>query len=233
MHASPATPTFRDPACRFSAERDIAARRLRTALAISLSIHIAAISIGGGNIGTSSEEIALQAQLAAGAPAPLKIHLAPLQLELPQSIRKTRSLRAFPATTPTVASEGIDTGGSSTQLSPQPARAAEQSRFGAPAPVYFDAEQLTRQPEPLKDIDPDPPTVRERSGSGKAIMVLFINEAGQIDRVQVETSGLDDVLLAGVVEEFRGIRFQPAEINAVRVKSRMRIEVLVRPIMQP
>lgn len=232
MHASPVATIPDDPAYRFAAERSLAVDRLRTAAAISLILHVAALSLRSGDIGVSQTGISQLARSLAGAPAPLNVQLAPRQFELPHATKNgTSSLRPLPVTARAVTDAGSDTGGWSAQRSP--AQAAGQAQFGAPAPVYFDAKELTRQPEPLNDIDPDPPALQERSGSGKAILVLFINEAGRLDRVEVETSALGDPLLTAVVAEFQEIRFQPAEIEGAQVKSRLRIEVLVRPIMKP
>lgn len=101
-----------------------------------------------------------------------------------------------------------------------------------PLPEYFDAEEVTSRAAALDEIDFELPELSQIGGSGKAILMLYINETGLVDKVEVESTGdIDRELTNAVARQFGKTTFQPATIDNAPVKSRMRIEILLRPLM--
>lgn len=98
------------------------------------------------------------------------------------------------------------------------------------ASTYFDAAQLSRRAQVVRDIPQDRPVWSRLAGQGKVILVLFINEAGRVDRVDVESSELPETLAEEAAQEFNEVIFLPAQIDGNAVKSRMRIEVMIKPL---
>lgn len=81
----------------------------------------------------------------------------------------------------------------------------------------------------LRDIDPFLGEMKDIPGTGKAVIALWINERGGVDRVEMETSDLNSSFEKAVLDQFQAAHFQPAEREGVPVKSLMRIEVEVLP----
>lgn len=102
-----------------------------------------------------------------------------------------------------------------------------------PVPTYFGADELSRKAQVTRDIRQDNPVLAKSAENGKAILVLFISETGRIDRVEIESSEVSETLIREVAREFNAAHFQPAQIDGNAVKSRMRIEVLIRSTPQP
>jgi hypothetical protein len=103
---------------------------------------------------------------------------------------------------------------------------------GLPLPEYFDAAEVTSRATILDEIDFDLPELSQIGGSGKTILTLYINETGRIDKVDIESTGnIDSELVNAVARQFGKAAFQPATIDDVAVKSRMRVEILLRPLM--
>lgn len=101
---------------------------------------------------------------------------------------------------------------------------------GIPIPRYLSPGELTRRARILEDIEASPEGLKENPGSGKIILVLFIGETGSVDRVELESSQLDEPFPSYFSHRFLSARFAPAERDGVSVKSRMRIEVTIRPL---
>lgn len=102
-----------------------------------------------------------------------------------------------------------------------------------PVSTYFGADELSRKAQVTRDIRQDNPVLAKSAENGKAILVLFINEMGRVDRVEVESSEVSETLIREVAHEFNAALFQPAQIDGNAVKSRMRIEVLIHSTPQP
>lgn len=96
-------------------------------------------------------------------------------------------------------------------------------------PYYYSPLEVSARASPTQEIDLEPPELRTIPGQGKLILVLWINEAGTVDRIEVETSQVTSAMESILAEQFRRATFAPAQLDGKPVKSRMRIEVVVRP----
>lgn len=104
---------------------------------------------------------------------------------------------------------------------------------GLPLQGYFDATEVTSRATVLSEIDFNLPELGQIGGSGKTMLMLYIDEAGLVDKVDIEsTGGIDTELVNAVGRQFGKAVFQPASIDGVAVKSRMRVEMLLRPLLQ-
>jgi len=99
--------------------------------------------------------------------------------------------------------------------------------IGIPVPYYYPPAEVTQRPHVASPIDTS--VVDDEEGSGKAILVLYINEQGKVDKVETESTHLSERLNALVAQQFGSARFLPAEKDSQPVKSRLRIEVTIRP----
>ena len=94
-----------------------------------------------------------------------------------------------------------------------------------PAPTYYRSDQLTRPPRPTSQPKLDVPRAVARSVSGRVILKLWINELGNVDSVEVESSNLPETVSGPAAAAFGKLRFVPGEIDGRRVRALMRIEV--------
>ncbi|MDP2808828.1 MAG: hypothetical protein Q8O34_01625 [Rhodocyclaceae bacterium] len=219
-----------------SGERRVAGISLPTALAISLALHAAVLAVGGGSPASrhGRDPDASVVQPAMSGPAPLTVRLfvmkvTPALLDAPPR----PSIAAVDPQAPVVGDPASGTGDEK-RMGPAPAepsRDAGAPPAGMPVPVYFDAGELTRRATILEDVTHSD-KLQASPGTGKVILVLFISETGRVDRVEVESSRLTDAFQSVISGQFLSARFAPAERDGIPVKSRMRIEVLVRPLMK-
>lgn len=206
---------------------------LPAALAVSVALHAAMLAVGGGRPAIPPGQ-APDAAASASGPAPLTVRLfvekiAPARIEagLPPDIE------AVGPQAPVIATPGAGTGDARTDMAPEePARDAEPPSAGMPVPVYLDPGEVTRRAMILRDIAPDPPGLHGRRGPARIVLSLYINESGRVDRVEVESPEPDAAVRSAIVESFLAATFRPAEKDGSPVKSRMRIEVSVRPLMK-
>ena len=107
----------------------------------------------------------------------------------------------------------------------------EPEATGAPGPAngYWPAESLDTQPAVVEDIPLDMPELRGRTESGTIVLSLFINAAGAVDDVVVETSDLPDIFAELVRRDFLKARFNPGLRDAEPVATTMQVEVTIRP----
>ena len=106
---------------------------------------------------------------------------------------------------------------------PAPAGAPRESTAAIPA-TFFDPAQLTEKPRPLNEprLDLLQPMLGR---AGVAQLILYIDEMGNVERVEVESASLspDAVERAKVI--FAAVRFSPGRFDRAAVKSRVRITV--------
>ena len=83
---------------------------------------------------------------------------------------------------------------------------------------YFTASELDSRPAviavpdlELMDIGP--------SAEGVAILQLFINENGEVDRITIEQSTLPDVMVEQLQLQHKQLQFMPGSKNGINVKS--------------
>lgn len=96
-------------------------------------------------------------------------------------------------------------------------------------PYYYGPLEVDERASPTREIDLEPPELRGIPGQGKLILVLWINEAGTVDRVEIETSQVVSAMESILAERFHQTTFAPARLDGNPVKSRMKVEVIVRP----
>lgn len=94
-----------------------------------------------------------------------------------------------------------------------------------PGVIYYPTSFLTVRPQPLTEVDLDPPRTRPIVASGKVILTLWINPLGQTSKVAVESADLPGIFVSTAVAAFEGLRFKPGELYSQRVGAVMRIEV--------
>jgi len=121
-------------------------------------------------------------------------------------------------------------------VEPTRPRASEAQRPGASrargndalpirAPTYYTTDQLTKPPRPISQPKLDVPRSIARRVSGKVILKLWINEAGNVDSVEVESSNLPPAVSGTASAALEKLRFAPGEIDGRRVRTMMRIEL--------
>jgi outer membrane biosynthesis protein TonB len=120
---------------------------------------------------------------------------------------------------------------------PPPAEVAAQqgidepsAGLGIPLPYYYyGPREVSERARPAQDINLEPPGLLGIPGQGRLILLLWISESGGVDRVEIESSQLDGSMEKVIAEQFRRANFSPAHLEGRPVKSRMKIEVVVRP----
>jgi len=115
------------------------------------------------------------------------------------------------------------------EAAPEPGSDDRAAGFGIPLPHYYGPREVSERARPAQDIDLEPPELLGVPGQGKLILLLWINESGSVDRVETESSQVDNAIEKVIAEQFRRARFAPANLDGRSVKSRMKIEVVVRP----
>jgi outer membrane biosynthesis protein TonB len=185
--------------------------RLIDALVASAAIHAGMLALPTGDLSFSST-------LTPSPPSePLRAELRPRQAKSGVSV--ALSSRESPSEASATRPE---------------AEANENARpeglgLGVPMPYYYSPIEVSARASPAQEIDLEPPELRAIPGQGKLILVLWINEAGTVDRIEVESSQVAGAMETILAEQFRRASFAPAQLDGKPVKSRMRIEVVVRP----
>jgi protein TonB len=123
----------------------------------------------------------------------------------------------------------IALGGPAAQAASGPAAAAP-AQFTSPAVPdsrHYPANELDARPGIKVRVNPDYPARAARENvSGKAVVRLYIDANGMVERVEVERAtppgyGFEDAAATA----FSGARFSPAMKDGKRVRALMRIEV--------
>jgi hypothetical protein len=94
---------------------------------------------------------------------------------------------------------------------------------------YFSSKELSDKPLVLKDIPADLGELFPEVISQTVGVWLFINEAGLIDQVRLENSGLPEYANFLLRESLKQLKFYPGKIDGLAVKSKLKIEVLIEP----
>lgn len=106
------------------------------------------------------------------------------------------------------------------------------SPLGVPLPHYFERSEVTLPARLQGDIELGSVAMPGIEAGGKVAFSLYINERGEVDRGEIDVSDVPDSLAAFVLKPFLRARFQPAEIDGVPVKNRVRIEVEVASLFE-
>lgn len=91
-------------------------------------------------------------------------------------------------------------------------------------PPHVDVNALTTRPRIVGDFFiPYPPSAP--SGVFKARLTIDVDELGQVERVLIPNDTLPEVLAEATIAAFQGARFTPGELNGIRVRTSIQIEV--------
>ena len=191
--------------------------RLPAALALSLALHAAVLLLPLLGAHHPLERFALQ-----GAPRFSNAVSATLVL----GARHELSVPPLPA-------EGV--------IAPQPAipgvkfapRRSEDTASSGTGHLpldllaYYPTGLLTKRPQPLVTMEQlDQPDLKAIVASGKMVLQLWIDDRGNVARVEVESSTLSQFLTRKAAAGFERLRFTPGERSGFVVGSIMRIEVV-------
>lgn len=113
----------------------------------------------------------------------------------------------------------------SNELSPAMTPSVRQNLLPLPGVDYYATNELTIKPQPLGEAALDPAEIAAIVASGKILLVLRINEQGEVVGVSVDHSDLPDVFSEAVTTAFRKLHFSPGELNGQKVGAVMRVEV--------
>lgn len=92
--------------------------------------------------------------------------------------------------------------------------------------TYLRRSQLTRAPQVQTPVALSYPLFEDDTqGHYTAILALFIDETGRVQRIRVEPPGLPDALEGAARRAFLATRFTPGEVEGRPVRSLIRIEV--------
>lgn len=202
------------------------------ACAVSLLVHILALGIPAGRMSPGPGRTEATGRPGPWSVAPLTVDLGPRALALPELSAPAVSTTAAPASTASIVeTQGTGKGNRGDEARiPDEFAALPAATLGAPLSVhYYPPAELTRRARILRDVDPYLGNLKNAPGSGRAVIVLWINEHGGVDRVKAEDSTLPEPFEAEIVSQFRLSRFAPAERDGVPAKSLMKVEVEVSP----
>lgn len=132
--------------------------------------------------------------------------------------------QAAPAAAPAVAPEKAGPPPSGAQV----AAALPAAREQAPAPVevpYLPRGQLTVPPRVLGLVNVPFPDGVTGVVDLRVQVTLFIDEAGLVQRIRVDTPDVHPAFDRSLRETFGAARFAPGEVDGVPVRSQMRLEV--------
>lgn len=166
-------------------------------------------------------------------PAVLRIDLAAPRVARLERVPKEEIPRpavAMPRPTPKIASRPPSEPDPSpdfpetelTPIVPEVAPAESEGR-AVPLPQYFPAEKLTRQPELAEAIDDKLNESFEAEFRGHAVIRLFLDESGKVDKVSVLESTLPINVEGILVTLFFKARYRPGEIDGLPVMSEMTV----------
>jgi TonB family protein len=189
-------------------------RRLALALGASVALHTAVVlAVRPSPGGAPPPGYLFTARLAPAA--------EPQDLTRPLKTGMTGSADALVDQAPPAATPDA---GAPTQSEP----AAPAGWAPPPAPRYYLASELDRQPGPLQAIEPEVPA---DAGEREAIVQLRldINDRGTVDEAEVIRADPDGLLEKSALSAFSGARFAPGMRNGVPVGSRIFVEVQYSP----
>lgn len=212
--------------------------RLIRAVVISLALHICLLTLQPNKSGwTSNLRPSLSSLKVAGKPAPVTVTLASYRLR-PAIVINQEPTAHIPATlspkpvSNVTAVTGDDIGGF--DKSADQIYRGNSLTLGLNINIYHEQTEVSRRAELLSEIDFDLPEVGNISGAGRFGLTMYINETGSVDRVVIDDShDIDKALTSALSQQFSKGIFQPALIDGIAVKSRIKVEILVRPLMRP
>lgn len=201
--------------------------RLTMAIAASLTIHVGLLGLPGREFERS---------LPTGVRSPLNAILLPTatpqakQTVPTELVVEANESSTKPRNTAEAAEDAVLPATPQDQRPSSEQDEKEQSAFGIPLPHYYEPNEVSDRAQPRDDIVLDPPALAQFPGAGRIVLALFINEEGRVDMVEVLSTDIEtNTLQDSLVNQFRSAQFSPARINGQAVKSKMKIEVIVKP----
>jgi outer membrane biosynthesis protein TonB len=164
-------------------------------------------------------------------PAPWSVEAAPALPPIALTFR-VRPLQPTPA--PPVEAPSpprAESNVASETQAPAPAPAPGTDTAAAPAaaptvdPPYFPRSELTVPPAPIGPVDVRFPEDVTGIVNLKVQATLFIEEDGTVRRVRIDTPDIHPSFHGAVMEAFSSARFSPGQVEALPVRSQMRVEV--------
>ena len=95
-----------------------------------------------------------------------------------------------------------------------------------PGPYYFPPQELSRRPQVTLPVAIDYPEKAPLVAWKHVVLRLLINEAGDVDKVIVETTDVPSELEALARQAFAQAKFQPGLRGDIPVKSQMLVEII-------
>lgn len=121
----------------------------------------------------------------------------------------------------TVLASSPTTSGSQAARTPQPVPAV----VNPPRPHYLEAGEWTDAPALVQDIAADQMLVSPRLTASPLRITLFINEQGRVDKLAIDAPSLPEFETQLVHAAFAEVRFEPARLRGLAVKSSLTIEL--------
>lgn len=135
-----------------------------------------------------------------------------------------RQTTPAPAAAPSVAPQKAGPSPSGAQVAAAPPTAQEQASAPVEVP-YLPRGQLTVPPRVLGMVNVPFPDGVTGVVDLRVQFTLFIDEAGVVQRIRVDTPDVHPAFDRALRETFAAARFAPGELDGVPVRSQMRLEV--------
>jgi TonB family protein len=95
---------------------------------------------------------------------------------------------------------------------------------------YINAAELDQHPAIINDIPENPPELLAYPQGGEIVLRLWINETGQVVKVETVSSNLPPAFIASAQNTFLNARFNPGRKQGVAVATLMDIAVSYTPM---
>jgi TonB family protein len=117
------------------------------------------------------------------------------------------------------------------QPAPPPSRGIDL--LPVPAPAYYTVDQLTTLPRAASRPVLDVPKAVARRVSGRVVLRLMIDELGNVESVEVESTNLPKAVYELATKAFANLRFAPGEIDGRRVRTLLKVEIDYKDGLRP
>jgi hypothetical protein len=187
---------------------------LSLALLTSCLLHVFAIALSGAGTAGSS-------QTAGNTSTPTRPGQLTVSLNYPD--QSSPLSPSSPSLLKKVEEATADIGAAVESAAPSPA----DTLLPVPPPeiVFYPADQLTVRPVALGKAALEPPEIDQIRAAGTIVLVLRINTRGAVIDANIESSDLPELFSEVAQKAFRNLRFRPGELDGVKVRTLMRVEV--------
>lgn len=210
--------------------------RVVEAFSASLVLHAVALALPTGQVALAPGTLRVP-ELMRQQAASLTVRLGPQSGSVPAKVAAV-PVEALVAPVMPVMAPRLDDRSSATEGSlgnaPAPAIDVPRPALGIPVSRYYGAKEVSRRAQAVDDvISSESAEVERLPGSGRLVLILWIGATGVVEKVDLDQSSVDEPMASAIAAQFRATRFRPAEIDGAAVKSRMKVEVFVRPLENP